>query len=195
MEVKASLKNLRISPRKVRLLADLVRGMEVKDALAQLQFTSKQAGKPLLKLVKSAISNAENNFSLDKNNLKINTISVNEGFTLKRWLPRAHGRATVLRKRSSHVDLVLAEIVSSGQKEAKKQIIDKPVNINEIGQKTKKEKSEKISKKSENIKNDKDKQAEKKIEANDSKHPSSHDKVDNQNVKGSSRKMFRRKSG
>ena len=195
MEVKASLNNLRISPRKVRLLATLVRGMEVKAAMAQLRFSNKQAGKPLLKLVSSAISNAENNFSLDKDNLKINKISVNEGFTLKRWLPRAHGRATVLRKRGSHVELILGEIVDSGVKEAKKQTIDKPVNINEIGNKPKKEKTAKDSKKSDDIKNNDDKQTEKKVEINDPKHLSSHDKVDSQSSKGSSRKMFRRKSG
>jgi len=120
MEVKASLKHLRTSPRKVRLVADLVRGLKVDNALNQLKLTNKKVTLPLYKLLMSAISNAENNFELDKDNLIIKEIRVDDGATLKRWMPRAHGRATPIRKRSSHVMVTLAEIVESKKSETAK---------------------------------------------------------------------------
>ncbi len=116
MEVKASLKHLRTSPRKVRLVADLVRGLKVDKALNKLSLTNKKVALPLYKLLMSAISNAENNFELKKDNLLIKEIRVDDGATLKRWMPRAHGRATPIRKRSSHVMITLAEIVESKKK-------------------------------------------------------------------------------
>ena len=116
MEVKASLKHLRISPRKVRLVANLIRGLETEAAISQLKFLNKKAARPVLKLLESAIANATNNYNLDKKNLRIKEIRVEDDKTLRRWLPRAHGRATILRKRMSHVYIVLSEIVSSGKK-------------------------------------------------------------------------------
>ena len=100
MEVKAKLKYIRISPRKVRLVADLVRKMEVNKALDQIKFSGKKSAKPLSKLINSAIANAANNFELDKNNLYIKEIRVDEGQTLKRWMPKARGRATPIMKKS-----------------------------------------------------------------------------------------------
>jgi len=120
MEVKASLKHLRTSPRKVRLVADLVRGKKVDNALNQLKLTNKKVTLPLYKLLMSAVSNAENNFELEKDNLMIKEIRVDDGATLKRWMPRAHGRATTIRKRSSHVMITLAEIVESKKKASTK---------------------------------------------------------------------------
>ncbi len=107
MEVKAKLRHLRIAPRKVRLVVGLIRGLNVTEAEQQLMFLNKKSAKDILKLLNSAVANAENNFKLAKKDLKIKEIKVDEGFTLKRWMPRAHGRATMLRKRSSHVTLVL----------------------------------------------------------------------------------------
>jgi len=107
VETKAQLRSLRMSPQKVRLVADLVRGMRVSDALVQLKFSPKRAAKPLCKLLESAIANASHNHQLDTSSLVISTIFVNEGSMLKRWMPRAMGRATPLRKRSSHITLVL----------------------------------------------------------------------------------------
>lgn len=107
MKVKANLNYLRISPRKVRLVADLIRGMDVKDAETQLRFLTKKAAKPMLKLLKSAIANAEHNFGIDKDNLFVSEIQVNEGPRLKRWMPRAMGRADMILKRTSHIKLVL----------------------------------------------------------------------------------------
>ena len=110
MKVKAQLNGLRLSPPKVRLVADLVRGKSLSQALSILDGTVKKAARPLAKLIASAAANAEHNFGLDKNNLYIYNVTVGEGLTMKRWLPRAHGRATKLLKRTSKVSLVLAEI-------------------------------------------------------------------------------------
>lgn len=107
---KAQLKSLRVGPRKVRLLVDLIRGMQVDDALAQLQFSKKSVALPLKKLLDSAIANAEQQ-NLKREGLVVETAFVDEGKTLKRWMPRAMGRATPIRKRSSHITLVLAGVV------------------------------------------------------------------------------------
>jgi len=110
MEVKAKLNYLRIAPRKVRIVADLIRGKPVKEAKKILKFTVKRAAKPLLKLLNSAIANAKHNFNLDENNLYISKILVNEGPKLKRVFPRARGHADIIQKKTSHVTLVLDEI-------------------------------------------------------------------------------------
>ena len=109
MEVKASLKNIRLSPRKTRLTVRLLQGLPVEEAEAQLTFLAKRSAVPLLKLLRSAIANAQNNFSLPKNGLFIKSMTVGEGIVLKRWMPRAQGRATPLRKRSCHVNLILSD--------------------------------------------------------------------------------------
>ena len=143
MEVKASLKHLRIAPRKTRLVASLVRGSEVNKAINQLKFLNKKAAKPFLKLLESAVANAVNNYDLDKNNLTIKEIKVDEGRVLKRWLPRAHGRATILRKKMSHINIILSEIVDSGKKEAKKIDLEAPVKLDEMAKENKKDNSAK----------------------------------------------------
>lgn len=109
MEVKAYLRYLRMSPRKVRLVADLIRGKEVKEAENILNFTKKRAALPLLKLLKSAIANAKHNFNLSEKNLYISKILVNEGPRLKRVFPRARGRADIRQKKMSHITIVLNE--------------------------------------------------------------------------------------
>lgn len=118
-----------MSPRKVRLVAGLIRGLETGKALDQLAFANKAAAKPMLKLVKSAIANAVNNFNLKEDNLKIAAVSVDGGPVLKRWTPKAHGRATPIRKRTSHVNLVLEEITDTGVHAAKKVKVDSPVKL------------------------------------------------------------------
>lgn len=132
MEVKASLNNLRMSPRKVRLVVDLVRKMPVDKALVQLKFANKRAAEPLAKLIESGIANAVNTYGLERGNLFIKEIRSDEGLTLKRWMPKAHGRATVIRKRSAHVYLVLAELVDSGKKEKKTVAADAPVKLEDL---------------------------------------------------------------
>lgn len=107
MESLASLRYLRQSARKVRLVVDQIRGMKVEDAVAQLEVSTRAAARPLLKLLHSAIANATNNKNLTKETLRIKTMKVNEGPTLGRFRARAFGRAAAIRKRTSHVHLVL----------------------------------------------------------------------------------------
>ncbi len=114
MQVKAQLNNLRISPRKVRLVTDLIRGLDVVKAKSQLQFLIKRSSKPILKLLNSAIANAKHNFKLsDESNLYISEIIVNGGKMLKRTMPRAMGRAYQIKKRTSKILMVLDERVKS----------------------------------------------------------------------------------
>jgi len=108
-EVKAYLRYLRIAPRKVRLVADLIRGKSVEEAERILNFTRKKAALPLLKLLKSAIANAKHNFNLDAKNLYISKITVDEGPKMEKIFPRARGRADIIQKKTSHITLVLKE--------------------------------------------------------------------------------------
>jgi len=119
METTAKLKNLRISTRKVRLAANLLKGLTVLQAERQLQFLVKRSTLPLEKLLKSAVANAENNAQLIKENLYISKIVVNQGPTLKRWRARARGVAAEILKRTSHIELTLSEI-EPGKKISKK---------------------------------------------------------------------------
>jgi len=109
MQVSAKLKNLRKSPRKVRLVANLLKGLDAATAQNQLKFLVKGSAPHFEKLLASAVANAENNFGLDKDNLYIVDVVVNEGPKLKRWLPRAHGRASLLLKRTSSIEIILEE--------------------------------------------------------------------------------------
>ncbi len=127
MEIKAQVKFVRMSPRKTRWVIDLVRGLDVDKAISQLQFMTKAAATPVLKLLNSGIANAVNNFKLDKENLYIKAISVDGGPVLKRWRPRAFGRAAPIRKRSAHINLVLGERVESKKSvETQAATIEKP---------------------------------------------------------------------
>jgi large subunit ribosomal protein L22 len=122
MQVSAQLNNLRRSPRKVRLVANSLKGLSVKEAEEQLMFLIKGTSPDFQKLLRSAVANAQNNFGLDKNNLFVKDIVVDEGTKLKRWLPRAHGRASLLLKRTSRVKIVLEELVEGkGRKKVEKQ--------------------------------------------------------------------------
>jgi large subunit ribosomal protein L22 len=109
MEVRAVGKYLRVSPTKVRLIADLVRGKKVDEALTILKFLPKKSGRLINKTLRSAVANAENTHTIDVDTLFIKSILVDEGPKLKRWRPRAMGRATRILKRTSHITLVLAE--------------------------------------------------------------------------------------
>ncbi|ABK60912.1 MULTISPECIES: 50S ribosomal protein L22 [Clostridium] len=109
MEARAIAKYVRMSPRKVRVVLDLVRGKNVSEAFAILKYTPKDAATVVLKVLKSAVANAENNFNLDVNKLYIAEAYANQGPTLKRFKPRAQGRAYSIMKRTSHVTLVVKE--------------------------------------------------------------------------------------
>jgi len=154
MQVTAKLNSLRISPRKVRLVANLIKGLDSQEVLNQLSYLNKGCAKDLLKLVNSAIANGENNYGLQKNNLFIKECSVNEGMILKRWRPRAQGRAAKIRKRSSNITLVLDERVPTPVEKAGKQSASakeskssKKEPVNPLSSKTTEDRKETIEKK------------------------------------------------
>jgi large subunit ribosomal protein L22 len=109
MEAKAQIKYVRIAPRKARIVADIVRGLTLENAMATLRFTPKKAARIMLKLLNSAVANAEQNAEIDIDTLYVKSIFVDEGPTAKRWRPRAMGRASRILKRTSHVTIVLEE--------------------------------------------------------------------------------------
>ena len=106
-EARAIAKNVRVTPRKVRLVIDLVRGLPVKQALGILANLNRAASEPVSKLIKSAAANATNNFGMDEDALYIAEIYANDGLRMKRYLPRAKGSASGLVKRSSHITCVV----------------------------------------------------------------------------------------
>ena len=106
---KASLRSLRVAPQKVRLVADLIRGKQVEEALNILLFTSKRSAKPLEKLLRSAVANADQTGGVDVDHLYVGTVLVDGGPTLKRFRPRAMGRAAPILKRTSHVTIGLEQ--------------------------------------------------------------------------------------
>ena len=109
MEAKAYVRNVRIAPRKVRLVLDLIRGIDAKEVAAILKFTPKGASPVVAKVLKSAVANATNNHNMDESKLYIKACFADDGVTLKRWMPRAKGSASQILKRSSHITVVVAE--------------------------------------------------------------------------------------
>ena len=110
-ETKATLRNLHIAPRKVRLVANLIKNMPVNEALAQLLVVTSRSADPVVKLLRSAIANAKNT-GMKVDSLVVKTIFVDQGPMMKRSLPRAQGRATPIHKKMSHITLILAESTS-----------------------------------------------------------------------------------
>ncbi len=109
MDVTAKLKFARIAPRKVRLVADLVRGKNVNEAIQILSFVNKRSAPILKKLLQSAVANADQKKTIDLDNLFVKLLTVDQGPTLKRYMPRAMGRASEIKKKTSHVKLILSE--------------------------------------------------------------------------------------
>lgn len=109
MESKATAKFMRVSPRKARLVARNVKGMPVEAAMNLLRFTPNKPAGIILEVVRSAVANAEHNTSMDVDTLVVQEILVNEGPTWKRFMPRSQGRANSIRKRTSHITVILAE--------------------------------------------------------------------------------------
>ncbi len=109
MEITAKARYIHMSPKKVRLVLDVIRGMDATEAENQLKFIPKQASRPILKLLNSAVANAKENYNLEKGDLYIKKIRADEGPILRRWTPKAYGRTAPIRKRSSHIIVVLGE--------------------------------------------------------------------------------------
>lgn len=109
MDVKSTAKTLRIPPRKARLVLDLIRGKDVKEAAAILKFTPNVAADAIAKILKSAVANATNNHELNEEKLFVKACYADEGVVLKRFMPRAKGRADQILKRTSHITVIVAE--------------------------------------------------------------------------------------
>jgi len=109
VEVRCVQRHIRMSPQKVRLVLDVVRGKNAQEALAILKFLPQRAARPVSAAIRSAVANAENNFNMDPDDLIITRCAADEGRTLKRWRPRARGRVNQILKRSSHITVIVAE--------------------------------------------------------------------------------------
>ena len=109
MEVKALSKTVRVPARKARLVLDLIRGKDVKEATAILKFTPNYAAAVIGKTLKAAISNATHNNGLDEDRLYVKTCFADESMTMKRWMPRAKGQASPIKKRTSHITVIVEE--------------------------------------------------------------------------------------
>jgi large subunit ribosomal protein L22 len=136
MDIHASLRSLRMSPRKVRLVIDTIRGISVAEADTRLTFLKKGAALPVQKLLRSAIANAEHNFKLNRETLFVKTITADGGQTIKRSRPRAFGRGAPIRKRTTHINIILADRnapattsvapAATGEKIEKEAVVKKP---------------------------------------------------------------------
>jgi len=124
--VRASARHIHLAPRKMRLVTNMVKGMNALDAMVQLQHANKKAAPILIKLIQSAIANAKNNFSLDTNHLYIKSISADMGKVMKRYFPRARGSAFVIRRKMSHINVVLEERKKGKASKAKLGFLNKP---------------------------------------------------------------------
>jgi large subunit ribosomal protein L22 len=155
MEVKVKLSNLRTAPRKVRLVADLVRGKKLAEAQSILSFTVNKTARPVLKLLNSAVASATHDLHLNESNLFVSKIMVDEGPKLKRWHPMSRGRAYPIMKRSSQIVLVLTEIEST-LKDKVEEKSEKKVVVKKAEKQVKKE-AVKDTKKSKAIKTTKTK--------------------------------------
>ncbi|MBP7061007.1 MAG: 50S ribosomal protein L22 [Candidatus Moranbacteria bacterium] len=133
MKVHATLNNLRIAPRKVRLVTHALIGVDTREAVIQLSKMVKKSAEPIATLLGSAVANARNNFGLDEENLYVQAIRVGDGLRLERWLPRAFGRATPLIRRGSNVTIILEERVEGKNRTAKKLPVVKSKELEAAG--------------------------------------------------------------
>nr|AGQ18488.1 L22 ribosomal protein ['Melia azedarach' phytoplasma]QBA30152.1 50S ribosomal protein L22 [Group III phytoplasma] len=132
MNVKAIANQMSVAPRKTRLVADLIRGKYVREAQAILMFTPKAASPIVSKLLKSAVANAVHNFSLKEEELYVKEIFVNEGLRLTRLLPRAKGKTDKIKKRTSHITIVVSSKTVEEKKTVKKQSVIQQIEEKEI---------------------------------------------------------------
>ena len=117
---RAVARHVRVTPMKARRVVDIVRGKSVEDALAILKFAPQAAAEPVAKVIASAAANAQNNLDLDPSTLVVATAYVDEGATLKRFQPRAQGRAFRIRKRSSHITVIVESVGSASTRNRRK---------------------------------------------------------------------------
>jgi len=153
MEVKAHAKFLRLSPRKARLVVDLVRGKNALEAISELDLTPYKAGREVIKIINSALANAQHNFGISKNDLYIKEINANIGPTFKRYKPRARGSADEIKRRMTHITVVLASLegVKAKPAEEKEEVLKK-VSSKKEPQKALEPKVETVKKPQEEVK-------------------------------------------
>ncbi len=153
MEIKATAKYIKISPKKVRLVADLVRKTPLQEALDYLSFSSQRAARPVLKIINSALANAEHNFGLKRKDLYIKKLLINQGPALKRWTAKARGMAAQIKRQSSHITVVLGvkiepKIIPKEKAKLEKEKIITPLPISVVqsvdAQKVQTKKMEKV---------------------------------------------------
>ncbi len=146
MTVTVKTRHIRIAPRKVRLVADMIRGEGAERAKSLLSFTVNKSAGPLLKLLKSGLTSAKNDLGWDEKNLYISKITIDEAPKLKRWRPRARGSASRIEKKTSHITLVLDQIEKKGETKKKKKdkvVTKKVASLEEIKEDTRLGKKEK----------------------------------------------------
>lgn len=186
MKVTAKLKNLRVAPRKTKLVADLIRGLDADRALEQLEVALKRTSPDMKKLLESALANAENNFGLAKDNMYVFDVVIGAGPTLKRWMPKAFGRAGKIMKRTSKIEIILEERIEGKGRKSKEEM--EKEKEKRAKQKEKEEKARKKEKEGEEA------ASEKLEKANDKS-----DKIEEKGkkevkTKAWSNRIFRRKS-
>ncbi len=191
MQVTAKLNNLRIAPRKSKIVADLIKGLDVDEAFDQLDVHVKRTSPHLKKLLASAIANGENNLGIDRNNMYILNVRVGEGVTLKRWRARAFGRAGRILKRTSKIEIILEERVEGKGRKTKEQIEKEKKERIQIKKKLKKEKEKKEKEEAK-----KKKVTSKKIKTERKEELKKEEKTvtEKKGEKGWVKKVFRRKS-
>lgn len=185
MKVIAKLNKIRIAPRKIKLVTDFIEGLDVAEALEQLDATVKTGVRPIQKLLLSAISNGENNFGIDRDNMYVYKINVGAGPALKRWMPKAFGRAGRILKRTSQIELILEERVEGKGRKSKDQL--------EKEKKEREAKKRKLEKEAEE-KREKEKKEEKKSEPAFEKTTESKEIKKAEKKGGLTSRIFRRKS-
>ena len=192
MEIKAKAKYIKMSPKKVRLVVDAIRNMGAEQALVQLRFINKKAVKPVAKLLNSAMANAFHNFEIEKDGLHIKEIRVDQASVLKRWKPRAFGRAGMIRKKSSHISVIL-EGEKSG-KVVKKKTIELPKLTSDISKGEIKKSKEKEVKKPKPETKEQGKEIFDERMAGKHRHKAHLDTVKKKGKDGFMKTVFRRKS-
>ncbi len=190
MKVTAKLNNLRIAPRKSKLVADLIKGLDVADAFDQLDVHVKRTSPYIKKLLASAIANGENNLGIDRNNMYVFDVQVGEGVTLKRWRARAFGRAGRILKRTSRIEIILEERVEGKGRKTKDQIEKEKKERAQIKKKIKKEQE----KKEKEAKKKKTGIAKKVVGKKEEGKKEEKIGIDKKGEKGWVKKVFRRKS-
>ena len=192
MEIKAKAKYIKMSPKKVRLVVDAIRNMGAEQALVQLRFINKKAAKPVAKLLNSAIANAFHNFEIEKQGLHIKEMRVDQASTLKRWKPRAFGRAGMIRKKSSHISIILEG--EKTVKTAKKKDIEAPKIVNGISKSEVKKSKAKDAKKIKPETKEQGKEIFDERMAGKHRHKAHLDTIKKKDKSGFMKTIFRRKS-